>query len=326
MLNIYVARDGLLHKLDGSASYDRLADGVWIDMVEPTKEEELAVEALLGINIPSREEMREVESSSQLYREKDATIMTIRVLSVTARVSPELIAATFILTPTRLATLRYADPTPFRTFVARAEKESGYLTSAEATMFGLLEAIVGRAADILEGIGDELDDTSARLFAQNKEITQGIVNTDLQAVLKKIGRNGDLASRARESLHSISRVAPVLHSEHASHTSEDLPERLRTLRRDIKSLLDHVAYLISKIQFLLDSALGLINIQQNAIIKIFSVAAVIFLPPTLIASVYGMNFEHMPELKWLFGYPFALGVMVVSAVLPYWYFKRRRWL
>jgi magnesium transporter len=326
MLNIYVAQDGLLHKLDGSASYDRLTDGVWIDMVEPTKEEELAVEALLGINIPSREEMREVESSSQLYREKDATIMTIRVLSVTARVSPELIAATFILTPIRLATLRYADPTPFRTFVARAEKEIGYLTSAEATMFGLLEAIVGRAADILEGIGDELDDISARLFAQNKEITQGIVNTDLQAVLKKIGRNGDLASRARESLHSISRVAPVLHSEHASHTSEDLPERLTTLRRDIKSLLDHVAYLISKIQFLLDSALGLINIQQNAIIKIFSVAAVIFLPPTLIASVYGMNFEHMPELKWLFGYPFALGIMVASAILPYWYFKRRRWL
>ena len=326
MLNIYIAQDGLLHKLDGSGSYDRLVDGAWIDMVEPTKEEELAVEALLGINIPSREEMREVESSSQLYREKDATIMTIRVLSVSPRVSPELIAATFILTPTRLATLRYADPTPFRTFVARAEKEGGYLTSAEATMFGLLEAIVGRAADILEGIGDELDDISARLFAQNAEITQGIVSTDLQAVLKQIGRNGDLASRARESLHSISRVAPVLHSEHASHTSEDLPERLTTLRRDIKSLLDHVAYLISRIQFLLDSALGLINIQQNAIIKIFSVAAVIFLPPTLIASVYGMNFEHMPELKWLFGYPFALGVMVASAILPYWYFKRRRWL
>nr|AOS95183.1 Mg2+ and Co2+ transporter [uncultured bacterium] len=327
MLNIYASQNGLLQKLDDAADYARLADGVWIDMMEPTKGEEIAVEALLRIDVPSQEEMREVESSSQIYRDGDAIIMTIRILGVTDRPSPILIAATFILTPTRLVTLRYADPTPFKSFVARASKEDGYLSSACAAMSGLLEAVVGRIADILEGIGDELDDVSAKLFAQNKEkITQGIVNTDLQVVLKKIGRSGDLASRARESLHSISRVMPVLQRELASHPSEDVSERLTTLRRDVKSLLDHAAYLTSKIQFLLDSALGLINIQQNAIIKIFSVAAVIFLPPTLIASVYGMNFEHMPELKWLFGYPFALAVMIVSAILPYWYFKRRRWL
>src|SRR5258708_27566223 len=270
--------------------------------------------------------MREVESSSQLYHDGDAIIMTIRILGVTARPSPVLIATTFILTPARLVTLRYADPTPFKNFVARAAKEGGYLTSAYAAMSGLLEAVVGRVADILEGIGDELDDISAKLFAQNREITQGIADTDLQAVLKRIGRNGDLASRARESLHSISRVMPVLQREQASRPSEDVSERLTTRRRDVKSLLDHAAYLSSKIQFPLDSALGLINIQQNAIIKILSVAAVIFLPPTLIASVYGMNFEPMLELKWLFGYPFALGVMIVSSILPYWYCKRRRWL
>ncbi|HZD48847.1 MAG TPA: CorA family divalent cation transporter, partial [Silvibacterium sp.] len=193
-------------------------------------------------------------------------------------------------------------------------------------MLGLLETIVDNAADSLQSVGDELDDISSKLFARNNEITQGIVNTDLQAVLKGIGRNGDVASRGRESLHSISRLMTIPRVEEASQTPGDLQERLATLRSDVQSLLDHDAYLSQKIQLLLDSALGLINIQQNAIIKIFSVAAVIFLPPTLIASIYGMNFEHMPELHWLFGYPFALGLMVAGAVLPYWYFKRRKWL
>jgi magnesium transporter len=190
-------------------------------------------------------------------------------------------------------------------------------------MTALLEAIVGRVADILEQMGDELDQISTSLFTQSTEVSQGIASTDLNAVLKSIGRNGDLASRTRDSLHSISRVMPVLQNQKGA---AEFAERVSTLNLDINSLLDHASYLSSKIQFLLDSALGLINIQQNAIIKIFSVAAVIFLPPTLIASIYGMNFEHIPELKWLYGYPFALGFMVVSAILPYWYFKRRRWL
>ena len=319
MLTGYFETNGVLQRCDSTG---RLADAVWIDLVEPTKEEELAVEKILGIDVPSREEMREVESSSQLYRDGNATIMTLRLLSVTNRVAPVVIAVTFILSPDRLVTLRYADSTSFHIFVARAEKESGCLQSASIAMSGLLEAIVGRTADILEQIGDELDVISASLFTQNTEISEGIAGTDLNALLRKIGRNGDLASRAQDSLHSILRVIPVLQQLKDSA----IAERVSTLRIDVKSLLDHAGFLSTKIQFLLDSALGLISIQQNAIIKIFSVAAVIFLPPTLIASVYGMNFQHIPELQWLYGYPFALALMIVSAVLPYWYFKRRRWL
>jgi Mg2+ and Co2+ transporter CorA len=187
-------------------------------MMEPTKVEELAVETLLGVDVPSREDMREVESTSQLYRVGDTSIMTIRILSVTARSSPVLIAVTFILTPVRLVILRYADPTPVKNFVARATKERGYLTPSDAVMSGLLQAIVGRVADILDGIGDELDNVSAQ----------------------------------------------------SSRRTRRLPRA----------------------------------------------AAIIFLPPTLIASVYGMNFEHMPELKWLFGYPFALGVMMCPLFSP----------
>jgi magnesium transporter len=193
-------------------------------------------------------------------------------------------------------------------------------------MGGLLEVIVDRAAELLEGVGDELDQISASLFADRQSTIQNVAGSDLQATLTKIGRNGDLTSRARESLHSIARVIPAMQKEEGPGGPVSAPAQVATIGLDTKSLLDHAAYLSGNVQFLLDSALGLINIQQNAIIKIFSVAAVLFLPPTLIASVYGMNFEHMPELKWHFGYPFALSCMVASALLPYWYFKRRRWL
>jgi magnesium transporter len=326
MLRIYLLRDGILEEVDASASDARLPSAIWIDMFEPSKEEELAVEALLGIDVPSREEMRGVETSSQLYHDGNATVMTVRVLSVSGRPSPALIAATFLLTPERLVTLRYAESTPFRISAARAAKEAMAFSSADAAMVGLLESIVERVAEVLEGIGDQLDLLSSELFTQNNEITQGIAHTDLHVVLKGIGRNGDLASRTRECLHSISRIMPALEHEQASRPSEEISKRLITVHEDVRSLLDHAAFLNSKVQFLLDSALGLISIQQNAIIKIFSVAAVIFLPPTLIASIYGMNFEHMPELKWHWGYSFALGIMIISAILPYWYFKRRKWL
>jgi len=326
MLRIYLPRDGALEQVDTRVSDGRLASAIWIDMVDPSKEEEFEVEALLGIDIPSREEMRGVESSSQLYHDGNATVMTVRVLRVSDRPSPALIATTFILTPERLVTVRYGESTAFSTSAVRAVKEAGAFDSADAAMAGLLEAIVDRVAEILEGIGDELDQLSTQLFMQNDEITQGIANSDLHSVLKGIGRNGDVASRTRECLHSISRIMPTLEHEQASRTSAEIAKRLVTVHQDVKSLLDHAAFLSHKVQFLLDSALGLISIQQSAIIKIFSVAAVIFLPPTLIASIYGMNFEHMPELHWLLGYPFALGLMVVSAILPYWYFKRRKWL
>ncbi len=302
-----------------------LTRAIWIDMVTPTKEEESAIESVLGIEVPTPEEMREVESSSQIYREGQATFMTIRIMDSTAGPSPRLTAATFILTPNRLVTLRYGNPSPFRVFSDRLAAQSDLLDDPKSTLIGLLETIVDRVADILEGVGDQLDKVSEYLFTEHSSISLDTPALDLGDTLQSIGRNGDLASRVRESLHSIGRITPALRRKQDDPLPKELAERLSTLKLDIRSLLDHDAYLTSKIQFLLDSNLGLINIQQNAIIKLFSVAAVIFLPPTLIASIYGMNFEHMPEFKWIHGYPFALALMVVSSVVPYWYFKRRRW-
>jgi magnesium transporter len=326
MINAYSVSDGLLLKLDCSNDTAGLAEATWIDLLEPTKEEEETVEALLHVDIPTREEMRSIDESSQVYRDGENLVMTLRIISRSTTPNLRLINVTFILTQKKLITLRYGDPTPFRTFVARAEKELTKLVSGEAVMIGLLEAIVDRAAEILQTVGDELEALSTDIFTRDGSVS-GLGNqADLRPVLQKIGRNGDIATRVRESLHSLARIVPYLQSEKIGAGSDDIPARLDTVARDVTSLLDHDGYVMSNVTFLLDATLGLINIQQNAIIKIFSVAAVIFLPPTLIASIYGMNFEHMPELKWLFGYPYALFLMICSAVVPYYFFKRRRWL
>jgi len=284
------------------------------------------VETSLGVGVPTREEMREIETSSQLYREGDAAIMTVRVVRRDGSAVAALTDATFILTPRHLATVRYVETKPFSIFCARGDKQGAHIDSLESIVVGILEAVVDRAADILEEVGVGLDTISERIFDQAEAANPGIASADLRTTIQRIGRSGDLAAKVRESLHSLNRAVAFLRTMERVRASADLTARSSTLRKDIQSLLDHNMYIASNIQFLLDSTLGLINIQQNAIIKIFSVAAVIFLPPTLIASIYGMNFVEMPELKWFLGYPTALGLMVLSAILPYLYFKRRGWL
>ena len=153
---------------------------------------------------------------------------------------------------------------------------------------------------------------------------------NLQELIERIGEEGDFVSKMRESLVSIGRAVAFMQAvEDQARENKQVKEnkaRIKILQRDIVSLTDHATFLSGKISFLLDAVLGLISIEQNGIIKIFSVAAVVFLPPTLVASIYGMNFAFMPELQWQFGYPFAILLMIMSAVLPYYYFKGKGWL
>jgi magnesium transporter len=193
--------------------------------------------------------------------------------------------------------------------------------------------VVDRAADHLERVGTIVDDTSRQIFNTDRRSTSRRVRKkapNLQELLEKIGEEGDFNSKMRESLVSIGRLAAFMSAiiEPLKQTREmkDHRSRIKILQRDIISLTDHASFLSGKITFLLEAVLGMISIEQNGIIKIFSVAAVVFLPPTLVASIYGMNFNVMPELKWALGYPFALGLMVLSAILPYLYFKRKGWL
>lgn len=304
---------------------EHMGDVAWLDLIEPTQEEETRLEALLGIDLPTKDDMEEIEISSRLYTEEGGIFMTAILPSQIDGDNPKLLPVSFVLTNGLLITVRYHEPRAFVTFPARAAKVPMGCDTGIGVLVALLETIVDRLADILERDGRDIDTISREVFrpAAGKPMR----SRNFQHTLEAIGRKGDLISNIRESLMTLERLAGFLAQQSLqSKASDDIRERIKTLSSDIRSLNDHASYLSQKITFLLDATLGLINIEQNAIIKIFSVAAVVFLPPTLIASIYGMNFQHMPELEWLLGYPWAIGMMIFSAILPYVYFKHRGWL
>jgi magnesium transporter len=324
VLNCFIPGSQGLDRLDPTPA-DIPEHCVWVDLLEPTLAEERAVERLLAIDVPSREEMREIETSNRLYEENGTLYMTATVVTKIDTDRPESAAITFILSHNRLITNRYVDPLPFRRFVAYSERHPSAATNAPGILAGLLEAIIERTADVLERVGLGLDELSAGVFAP--PVKGAAVRTrDLRAVMEKIGRDGDLTSKARESLVTLGRQLTFIQQSQAVQIPKDQQSRFRSMSRDVLALSDHASFLANKSSFMLQATLGLINIEQNNIIKIFSVAAAVFLPPTLIASIYGMNFHFMPELDWPLGYPLALFIMLVSAMLPYIFFRRRGWL
>jgi magnesium transporter len=323
MILVYTQSEGAVSATNLLERSEVPDDVVWIDLIRPTSEEARAVERALGIEMPTREEMREIEASSRLYQEGDGTFMTATVMTRTETEKPEAGAITFILAGDCLVTLRYTEPQPFNSYAQRAQRQSALRPSGEMVLVGLLDAVVDRLADILELVGADVDRLSHDVFASR---AKGREQPDFGEILQRIGRDGDLTSKCRESLVSLSRLLTFVTTKTETPALREAIPRIAILSRDVQSLADHATFLSGKVNFLLDATLGMLSIAQNDIIKIFSVAAVVFLPPTLIASIYGMNFEIMPELGWRWGYPLAIILMVVSAVLPYLYFKHRRWL
>jgi magnesium transporter len=326
MLYAAVRKGPLVERTEILAGQPLPADPVWLDLHEPTADERDAVEAAFAVALPSRDEMREIEPSARLYIEGNAIYMTATVLNHADDPNPSADPITFVLTPQALITLRYFDPRPISSFVNRIVRQAHTCDAADEALVGLLEAFIDRFADVLERVSLDLDHTSRVIFDSSPSRPGG--ERDLQAVLKTLARNDDLASTARESLLSILRVIRFLATAMETRPkkeSKDIKARLKSAVRDIGSLAEHASFETNKVNFLLNATLGMINIEQNRIIKLFSVAAVVFLPPTLVASLYGMNFKHMPELDWTFGYPMAIGMMVLSAVLPYMFFKRKGW-
>lgn len=302
-----------------SANQSLLKEALWIDMVNPSHEEETLVELCLGLNIPTREEMQEIELSSRLYKDNGTLFMTATMIAHSESLSPKQDAVTFLLTQQQLITIRYIEPQAFKLFTCRIHKFT-HCQSPTALLTELLDVTVDRLADILEIINHQLEDYSKNLFSPH-----GQANLNYQQLLQKLGINGELNSKIVESLISFNRLISFFDQSALKKESEE-HLRLHTLSKDINSLNDHASFLSNKISFLLEATLGMVQIDQNAIIKIFSVAAVIFLPPTLIASVYGMNFHFMPELSWKYGFIFAVGLMLLSSWMPYKYFKYRKWL
>lgn len=325
MLSVYIPSESTLKKL-ADADLGALPENtVWIDLLNPTTEEDRAVERLAGIAVPTREDMQEIEISSRLYIENGARYMTATLMCHSDTDMPRTTAVTFILAGHRLVTVRYDNPKPFALVEHKLARSCVPGITGELVLMELLDAVIDRCADILERAGADVDQVSHDIFEPESE-RHGHAKQYSQ-ILIAIGRKGDLTSKIRESLVSIGRVVAFMSAVmEGVKWSKDMREQLKTMQRDVSSLTDHASYLSGKITFTLDAMLGVVNLEQNNIIKLFSVMAVVLMPPTLIASIYGMNFKMMPELEWVHGYPMALVMMLLAAVLPYLVFRWKKWL
>lgn len=306
------------HRADDPLSIPENA--IWIDLLNPTREEEKAVEEFLCMEIPTREEMSEIEVSNRLYTEHGTHYMTATMMTKVDTGSPETHAVTFMLTDHVLVSIRYTDATSFRQFIVAAPKLPVGDHDGMTLFLGLIDAIVNRMADILERLDRDIDRITKDVFRNPDHPEKKTI--DYQCVLDRIGRCGNLSSKIHQSLVTFGRV--VAYSSH--HKKASVPEnhlQIDAIRKDIMGLSDHGTYLTGRVNFLLDATLGMISIEQNSVFRVLSIASLIFMPPTLVAGIYGMNFKLMPELDWHWGYPLALLLMVFAAILPYAYLKKR---
>ncbi len=323
----------MLYRADGSARPLAAAepidvcpdDVVWIDLHCPTRDEETLVEHVLGIAVPTRDELKDIEPSSRLYSENDAIYMTASIVWRADSEQPELVDVGFVLSAGRLVTIRYEEPKSISLFIGAFSRCIDGRWSGLKVLSRLLETISDRSAEILETAERKVDGISRQVFAPNARSGQR-GRAFPQAILFHIGEEQRLVAKTRDSLASLYRLLTFFYALPVLQEDKDIRELCRTITRDVQSLSEHANFVSGNITFLLDASLGFINLEQNAIIKIFSIASVVFLPPTLAASIYGMNFKIMPELEWTFGYPFALCVMVVSAVVPFFFFRWKGWL
>ena len=298
----------------------------WLDMLNPTDAERALAQRLTGLRMPAREEIEEIENSSRVYMDGDVFYLSTPLVRRIDDVSFSAPVG-FVLSHDRLVTIRYTDYPVFETVGQRLAKASTPHGGRD-TMLMLLEAIIGRIADLLEGCGRDLGQLSRRVFhaTDENDVSAG---RKLRRLLVEVGRNNDLLSAVRDSLLGLKRVVLYL-GENVKEAGQGVQgrfqARLALLTKDIASLSDYDIQLGDKVQFLLDATLGFINIEQNNGIKILTVVSIVGIPPTLIASIYGMNFKDIPELSWSFGYWYALALMAATIVLPLIWFWRKGWL
>ncbi len=320
MLKAYACQDGHLHCLPP----EKASEAIWFDLETPAPEEYALVTRITGFPLPHYAELAEIETSSRLSVKGDILTLSLPVV-VRLPDSVEDGVCGFVLSPKYLVTIRFAPSTLFTQFSASAPPE-GQLASADI-FSGLLEGIVDRLADALERLREELDELSHRIFHHRFGSRNGARNAEreLQALLVKLGQDYDTISYLRDSQLGVARIAPYAISA-VEWMPKTVRERLKSIQKDVSSLNEFSTHLTDKVQFLLDTTLGLINIAQNSLIKVLTVVSIVGIPPTLIAGIYGMNFKNIPELSWRFGYAYAWGVMIVSAIAPLLWFRKRGWI
>ncbi len=298
---------------------------VFLDLQNPARAEETEAEQWLEYQLPTREEMQEIEESARLYTEKGALYMTAWVPVGLDTPNPDTSAITFVVSPETLTTVRYADPLAWRILPDQVRRQCSTPISSDAVFLLLLELIVARIADSLQSTETDLRNISRDIFRVDPSKTGAGNECDLNEVIKLLGRRNALVANLRECLVSIARMLQYFLNNAAPWMKGELAAQFRSVARDVKSLDDYTNQQTQEMAFLLESTLGLINIQQNQIIKIFTVAAVLFMPPTLIASIYGMNTDLPAQHKpWAF--VLIMLVIILSAILPIFYFKKKNLL
>ncbi|WP_188715130.1 magnesium transporter CorA family protein [Paracoccus acridae] len=320
MMYSYVIHQGRIVRQDRDAP---LSDAIWIDLIAPGKEETALLKEL-GVDVPTLADMEEIEISNRLYREAGIDTMTAVLPGERGDGNRVTMPVSFILSPRRLVTVRHHSPRPFLTFPERAERSTLGCATAHRLFIGLAEEIIARLADILEGSGRLLDDATISIFETRPARGQG---DRLQTALRQVGREAEALARLRLSLLTVERMLAFYMA-----TVDEQPEakRLRPVvqgqLRDVQALEVHADFLGSRVSLAVDTTLGMINLEQNNTVRILSVVAALFLPPTLIASIYGMNFEVMPELDERWGYPMALGLMAATAAATWLVLRWKHWL
>jgi len=320
MINVFVLQNGRLNQatISSREDLDNVAP-VWVDLTDPDEEERTWVKSKYGVTLPGEDEVQDIEASARYYEAENGDLHLRTDFLLEEEDGPSrVITVAFILSGKILFSVHNDDLPVFRLVRMRARSRPGSIEDYMDVLLDLYATDAEYSADALEGIYESLEEVSTRVL--QKEFT----DNDAAAALNAIAHEEDLNGRIRRNMMDTRRAVSFL--MRGRLLNSDQFEEARQILRDIESLDGHTSFLFDKVNFLMDATVGFININQNKIIKIFSVASVAFLPPTLIASLYGMNFALMPELQWRFGYPFAIALMAASAVAPLLYFRRRGWL
>ena len=299
---------------------------VWIDLLQPTPEERDRIASEYGLRVPSQESLREIESSSRLRAEGQVLTLSMPLTVPEERADPLPAPLGFILSPSLLVSVRFTEVHGFAEVRARLEKGVAPPMDSTAVFAALIETMVDYRADLLESMSAQVGAVSKRVFGRHVPRTRrGAMDGALREMLAAVGAAGERLSEIRESLLGLQRIVGFSCEMTHDWMRPEIQARLTTARGDLASLSDYETDLWGKIHFLLDAILGFINTDQNDIFKVLTMVSVVGIPPTLIASMYGMNFHNMPELSWRYGYQFGLALILVSTILPILWFKWRGW-
>ena len=320
MINLFVLQKGRLaqEQVDDRQELLKHHNPIWIDVVDPEEEELQWIKEAFGVSLPELEDLGDLEASARYFEAEDGHLHIRTDFILDDDENSRNVRVAFVLTDNILFSIHEQDLPVFRLVRLRARLRPGSVRNAKDVLLDLYSTDAEYSADALEEVYENLEEAGKRVLAHD------VTDSDAAGVLETIAKEEDLNGRIRRNVMDTRRALSFL--MRSKLLSDEQQEEARQILRDIDSLENHTAFLFDKINFLMDATVGFININQNKIIKIFSVVSVALMPPTLLASIWGMNYQYIPELAWEWGYPFAIAMMLISAIIPLAYFRKKGWM